>query len=203
MRSPDPEQLADQLRGVLEPVVTDAGLEIDAVEVRTAGRRHAVKLVVDLPEASTATGIDLDDIARLSRTAAAELDPHEHLIEGSYTLEVTSPGIDRPLTTPRHWRRNFLRLARITLAGGDDLEARIGRAGDDRVQVAVPGRKQPELREIAYDDVTHAQVQVEFKPAPAAETALLDPGGGSGDSGGESSSDSSDNSGTNGSEENR
>ncbi|MBP2370039.1 ribosome maturation factor RimP [Pseudonocardia parietis] len=173
MRSPDPEQLADQLRGVLEPVVTDAGLEIDAVEVRTAGRRHAVKLVVDLPEGSTATGFDLDDIARLSRTAAAELDPHEHLIEGSYTLEVTSPGVDRPLTRPQHWRRNFLRLAQITLAGGESVEARIGQADDDRVQVAVPGRKQPELREIAYRDVTHAQVQVEFKPAPKAETALL------------------------------
>lgn len=193
MRSPDPDQLADQLRGVLEPVVAAAGLEIDAVEVRTAGRRHAVKLVVDLPESSEATGIDLDDIARLSRTAAAELDPHEHLIEGSYTLEVTSPGIDRPLTAPRHWRRNFLRLARITLAGGDDFEARIGRAGEERVQVAVPGRTAPELREIAYRDVTHAQVQVEFKPAPAAETALLDPGGDGAATGSEKS----------GSEENR
>ena len=193
MRSPDPEQLADQLRGVLEPVVTDAGLEIDAVEVRTAGRRHAVKLVVDLPEGSTATGFDLDDIARLSRTAAAELDPHEHLIEGSYTLEVTSPGVDRPLTRPQHWRRNFLRLARITLAGGESVEARIGQADDDRVQVAVPGRKQPELREIAYRDVTHAQVQVEFKPAPKAETALL----------GADRPDTDDNSETSANEENR
>lgn len=196
MRSPDPEQLADQLRGVLEPVVTDAGLEIDAVEVRTAGRRHAVKLVVDLPESSTAAGCDLDDIARLSRTAAAELDPHEHLIEGSYTLEVTSPGVDRPLTRPRHWRRNFLRLAQITLAGGESLEARIGQADDERVQVAVPGRKQPELREIAYRDVTHAQVQVEFKPAPKAETALL---GADRDG----SSDSDDSSETSANEENR
>ena len=181
MRSPDPAQLADQLRGVLEPVVHGAGLEIDAVEVRTAGRRHSVKLVVDLPESSPATGIDLDVIARLSRSAAAELDPHEHLIEGSYTLEVTSPGIDRPLTEPRHWRRAYLRLARITLTGGDTLEARIGRAGDDRVEVAVPGRK-PELREIAYADVEHAQVQIEFKPAPAGEAALLGAGEGSTDS---------------------
>lgn len=200
MRSPDPAQLADQLRGVLEPVVVGAGLEIDAVEVRTAGRRHAVKLVVDLPEGSTATGIDLDDIARLSRTAAAELDPHEHLIEGSYTLEVTSPGIDRPLTRPRHWRRNFLRLARITLADGDSVDARIGRADEERVQVAVPGRKQPELREIAYSDVTHAQVQVEFKPAPTAETALLGADGAGADG---VSSETSTSSETSADEENR
>ncbi|MEQ3555022.1 ribosome maturation factor RimP [Pseudonocardia nematodicida] len=173
MRSPDPVQLADQLRGVLEPVVHGAGLEIDAVEVRTAGRRHAVKLVVDLPETSTAAGIDLDDIARLSRTAAAELDPHEHLIEGSYTLEVTSPGVDRPLTTPRHWRRNHLRLARIRFTDGDTVEARIGDASEDRVVVAVPGKKQPERREIAYTDVEHAQVQVEFKAPPQSEVDLL------------------------------
>lgn len=176
MPSPDPAQLSEQLRGVLEPVVTGAGLEIDAVEVRTAGRRHAVKLVVDLPEGSTATGIDLDDIARLSRTAAAELDPHEHLIEGSYTLEVTSPGVDRPLTRPRHWRRNFLRLVSIELAGGGTLEARIGRAGADGVQVAVPGRREPELRELAYADIARARVQVEFSAPPKAETVLLDPG---------------------------
>ena len=181
MSSPDPAQLSAQLRGVLEPVVTGAGLEIDAVEVRTAGRRHAVKLVVDLPDGATATGIDLDDIARLSRTAAAELDPHEHLIEGSYTLEVTSPGIDRPLTRPRHWKRNFLRLASIELAGGESLEARIGRADDDGVQVAVPGRKQPELRELAYADITRARVQVEFKAPPNAEAALLDPNHGATD----------------------
>lgn len=183
MRSPDPAQLSEQLRGVLEPVVADAGLEIDAVEVRTAGRRHAVKLVVDLPESATATGIDLDVIARLSRSAAAELDPYEHLIEGSYTLEVTSPGVDRPLTRPRHWRRNFLRLAAIELAGGDTLQARIGRADDDGVQVAVPGRKQPELRELAYTDITGARVQVEFKAPPPAEVALLDPNHGAADRG--------------------
>ncbi|WP_068800518.1 ribosome maturation factor RimP [Pseudonocardia sp. HH130630-07] len=200
MRSPDPDQLADQLRGVLEPVVTAAGLEIDAVEVRTAGRRHAVKLVVDLPESSDATGIDLDDIARLSRSAATELDPHEHLIEGSYTLEVTSPGTDRPLTTPRHWRRNFLRLARISLTDGAELHARIGRAGAERVQVAIPGKKQPEPRELAYAEISHAQVQVEFKPAPAAEVALLDPERAAADGTTTSSTSSTDPS---GSEENR
>ncbi|MFP5023023.1 ribosome maturation factor RimP [Pseudonocardia phyllosphaerae] len=186
MRSTDPAELSEQLRGLLEPVVSDAGLEIDAVEVRTAGRKHSVKLVVDHPETSGETGIDLDAIAKLSRAAAAELDPHEHLIEGSYTLEVTSPGLDRPLTRPRDWRRNFLRLATITLTGGDAIEARIGKAGEERVQVAVRGTgkgRRPELRDLPYDEVDKARVEVEFKAPPAAETALLDPGGDSGDSG--------------------
>lgn len=179
MRSSDPDRLGGQLRELLEPVVSAAGFEIDELDVRAAGRRHAVKVVVDNPEpaddaSGSGSGVGLDDIARLSRSAAAELDAHEHLIEGSYTLEVTSPGVDRPLTRPRHWRRGWLRLARIRLTDGDELEARIGRAGDTGVQVATTG-KRPELRELTYADVAHAQIQVEFRSPPAAEVALLDP----------------------------
>jgi ribosome maturation factor RimP len=174
MPSPDPEQLTGQLRGVLEPVVTAAGFELDAVEVRTAGRRHAVTVVVDRPDDSPTSGVGLDDVASLSRSAAGELDSHEHLIGGSYTLEVTSPGVDRPLTRPRHWRRAWLRLAAIRLADGSELEARVGRAGENGVQVATGG-KRPELHELDYGQVAHAQVQVEFKDPPAAEVALLDP----------------------------
>jgi ribosome maturation factor RimP len=85
-----------ELRGLLEPVVTGAGFELDALDVRVAGRRHTVRLVID-----SDSGVGLDDIARLSRAASDELDRNEHLVGGSYTLEVTSPGVDRPLTTPR------------------------------------------------------------------------------------------------------
>ena len=90
---PSPGPLPGQLHGVLEPIVADAGFELDELDVRATGRRHTVKVVVD-----SDTGVGLDDIAKLSRAAAAELDRHEHLIGGSYTLEVTSPGVDRPLT---------------------------------------------------------------------------------------------------------
>ena len=185
MRSPDPDQLGGQLRALLEPVVSGAGFEIDEIDVRTAGRRHAVKVIVDRPDDDGAapaedgagpgrSGVGLDDIARLSRAAAAELDAHEHLIEGSYTLEVTSPGVDRPLTRTRHWRRARLRLARITLTDGTEFDARIGRADASGVQVATTG-KSPALRELGYAEIEHAQVQVEFRSPPQAELALLDP----------------------------
>lgn len=177
MRSPGPDKLGGQLRDLLEPVVSDAGFEIDDIEVRTAGRRHAVKVVVDRPENGTdggGDGVGLDAIAGVSRAAAEKLDAHEHLIEGSYTLEVTSPGVDRPLTRPRHWRRARMRLAAIRLTDGSGISARIGTAGESAVQVAVTGRR-PELRELAYAEVEHAQVQVEFRPPPKAEVALLDP----------------------------
>ncbi|WP_181784076.1 ribosome maturation factor RimP [Pseudonocardia pini] len=168
-----PEQLAGSLRGVLEPVVAEAGFELDDVEVRAAGRTHTVKVVVDVPEEGDRTGVPLDAIARLSRSAAAELDSHEHLFPGSYTLEVTSPGVDRPLTRPAHWRRAHLRLVKATLEAGGTVEVRVGDAGPESVTVVDAGVKRPEARELRYADVKRAVVQVEFKAPPPAEVQAL------------------------------
>ncbi|MCX6463637.1 MAG: ribosome maturation factor RimP [Pseudonocardiales bacterium] len=153
------------LHGVLEPLVRAAGFELDQLDVRAAGRRHTVKLVVDGD-----SGVGLDDIARLSRAAAAELEQHEHLIAGSYTLEVTSPGVDRPLTLPRHWRRAHLRLVEIRPTDGEPFTARVGPAGEDAVTVLLADGQ---LREVAYADVAHASVQVEFRPPPDADVVRL------------------------------
>ncbi|GAA1829932.1 ribosome maturation factor RimP [Pseudonocardia ailaonensis] len=171
MPSPVPEQL-ERLRGVLEPVVAGAGFEIDDLEVRAAGRTHIVKVVVDVPADSEASGVGLDAIARLSRAAAEELDGHEHLIAGSYTLEVTSPGVDRPLTRPQHWRRARQRLVRVTTAAGT-RDLRAGRAGPDAVDVVEAGAKKPAREQLRYADVTRAVVQVEFNAPPAAELEAL------------------------------
>lgn len=159
-----PAQPGTPLHGVLEPVVHAAGFELDELDVHTVGRRHTVRLVVDAD-----SGIDLDDIARLSRAASAELEQHEHLIAGSYTLEVTSPGVERPLTLPRHWRRARLRQVAVRLVDGSTLVARVGDTGDGAVTVLVDGA----LRELRYADVAHAAVQVEFRPAPDAEISKL------------------------------
>lgn len=165
MPSPSPVQpVSGQLHGVLEPIVTGAGFDLDEVDVRVVGRRHTVKVVVDSED-----GVDLDDIARLSRAAAAELDLHEHLIDGSYTLEFTSPGVERPLTVPRHWRRNRLRLVGVTPVAGAAFTGRVGAVGEHAVTLLVDGT----LREVRYADVTRAVVEVEFAHAPESEVALL------------------------------
>jgi ribosome maturation factor RimP len=171
-RPAQPDRSAAELRGLLEPVVAGAGFELDALDVRTAGRRHTVRLVVD-----SDTGVDLDDIATLSRAASDVLDQHEHLVGGSYTLEVTSPGVDRPLTVPRHWRRARLRLVTVRPAEGEPFPARVGDAGDTAVVLLVDGR----LREVRYAEIAHAAVEVEFAPPPARDLALLDPGGSAAD----------------------
>jgi ribosome maturation factor RimP len=161
---PGPGQAEAELRGVLEPVVAAAGFELDELDVHQTGRRQTVRLVVD-----SDAGVGLDDIAALSRAASAELDGHEHLVGGAYTLEVTSPGVDRPLTAPRHWRRAHLRLVRVRPHAGGAFEGRVGAAGDESVVLLVDGA----LREVRYADVAHAAVEVEFAPPPAAETAML------------------------------
>jgi ribosome maturation factor RimP len=166
-RAPRTDQTGDDLRGVLEPVVTAAGFELDTLDVRAVGHRHTIRLVVD-----SDAGVGLDDIARISRRASDQLDQNEHLVGGSYTLEVTSPGVDRPLTTPRHWRRARLRLVGVRPRVGDPFEGRVGDAGDDAVTLLVGGA----LREVRYADVVHAAVEVEFAPPPEKDLALLDPG---------------------------
>jgi ribosome maturation factor RimP len=153
-----------RLRGVLEPLVEAAGYELDQLDVKAAGRRPTVRVVVDSDH-----GVDLDDIAVLSRAVSAALDRDEDLVGGSYTLEVTSPGVDRPLTGQRHWRRAHLRQVAVRLHDGGTLTGRVGEAGPEAVTVLVGG----ELRELRYADVAHAGVQIEFNPAPAAEVRKL------------------------------
>jgi ribosome maturation factor RimP len=168
--APAPPRGEAELRGLLEPVVVAAGFELDALDVRTAGRRHTIRLVVDSDD-----GVGLDAVARLSRAASDELDRHEHLVGGSYTLEVTSPGVDRPLTAPRHWRRAHLRLVTVRPHEGAAFEGRVGAVGDDAVTLLVDGV----LREVRYADVARATVEVEFAPPKAADLVLLgvDPAG--------------------------
>lgn len=158
------EVVRSALQEVLEPIVTAAGFDLDDLDVRTAGRRHVVRVVVDSDD-----GVGLDDIAELSRAASKELDRHEHLIAGPYTLEVTSPGVDRPLTLPRHWRRAHLRLVTVRFHDGATMEGRVGPAGEESVVLLVRGG----LRTVRYRDVARATVQVEFRSPPQDEVDLL------------------------------
>lgn len=159
------------LGAALEPVVRDAvdaaGFELEQLDVQRAGRRNLVKVVVDAD-----SGIGLDEVADVSRTVSGVLDEHDHVLGGPYTLEVTSPGLDRPLTKPRHWRRAHLRLVKVRTAG-ETFTGRVGEADDAGVQMLVAGQ----LRQVPFTAVDHAVVEVEFKQPPPEELALL--GGGS------------------------
>ncbi|GAA2397404.1 ribosome maturation factor RimP [Streptomyces glaucosporus] len=161
---------SERLRVLLEPLVTTRGLDLEEVTVTPAGRRRVLRVVVDSDE-----GVQLDTCAELSRAASEALDETDVMGGAPYVLEVTSPGTDRPLTEPRHYRRAVGRLVKAQLteeAGGGELVARILGADDDGVEVEVPGVKgrKPTTRRIAFTEIARARVEIEFN-RKAAEKA--------------------------------
>jgi ribosome maturation factor RimP len=146
-----------RVRAVIEPVVVAAGFDLEDVNLSRAGRRHVVRVLVDADG-----GISLDDVAVVSREISQALDTAEEtqgeVLAGEYQLEVGSPGVDRPLTLPRHWRRNVSRLVTVTVAGRS-LTGRVTAAEDTGVVLDVDGRS----TEIPYADLGPGKVQIEFK----------------------------------------
>jgi ribosome maturation factor RimP len=137
---------------VVEPVVGEAGYDLEDLTISRAGRRFVVRVVVDKDG-----GLDLDAVADMSRAVSAALDAVEEsgdeLVSGEYQLEVSSPGVDRPLTLPRHWRRNIGRLVKV-----GPLTGRVVGVDDAGVMLDVAG----ERTAIAHGDLGAGRVQVEF-----------------------------------------
>jgi ribosome maturation factor RimP len=142
-----------RLAEALHPVLADSGFDLEDVTVSKAGSRSLVRVVVDRDG-----GLDLDGVADASRAVGHYLDADEELVPGAYVLEVTSPGVDRPLTAPRHWRRNAGRLVAVTLREGKPVTGRIVVA-DEVTAVLDTGKGQ---QTIQLADVAKALVQVEF-----------------------------------------
>ncbi|WP_370248713.1 ribosome maturation factor RimP [Nocardioides sp.] len=160
-----PERV-QQIEAILVPALAEAGYDLEAVELTPAGKRRVLRVAVDRDG-----GVTLDDVAEATRAVNAVLDaPAGAAVMGEqpYTLEVTSRGVDRPLTLPRHWRRNAGRLVALTLADGTSLTGRIGRTADavspdaeGRVLLVVDGAE----RAVPYAEVVKALVQIEFNRA--------------------------------------
>ncbi len=161
----------DHLRSVVEAVVSAAGYDLEELTVVAAGRRRMLRVVID-----SDSGVDLDDAAQVSRELSDrldELDAADPMGAAAYTLEVTSPGIGRPLELPRHFRRARGRLLAVTTAAGETFLGRVRDAGDDAVELLV-GRAGTDPRQVPYADIARARVEVEFnRPGPDV-LALLD-----------------------------
>lgn len=167
-------ELADRLAPVVTAAVAGVGLELDELDVTTAGRRRRVRVSVDADQ-----GVGLDEVAAASRAVSAALDDCDELLGGPYTLEVTSPGVDRPLTRPAHWRRARARLVRIRMADGTELLGRVGVSDADQVCILVGDT----VRDLTYAQVDRATVEVEFRPPPKADLERLGVTAGQGDHG--------------------
>lgn len=139
---------------LLEPVLAEAGLDLEGIELSPAGKRRVLRVVVDSDE-----GVDLDTVGEVSEEVSAILDSSDVMGKTPYVLEVTSPGVDRPLTHPRHWRRSRGRLVRASFVEGGEVTGRVTEADDQGVTLDVKGRP----RTFAYSTITKAKVQVEFR----------------------------------------
>jgi ribosome maturation factor RimP len=149
-----------KLRALLEPVVERTGAELEDLTEQRAGSRRLIRVVVDRDG-----GVSLDDIAEVTRSVSAALDEYDGIGDAAYVLEVTSPGVDRPLTTPRHWRRATGRLVKANLAAGGEVVGRVTAATDENVTLLVGEAE----RTLAYGEIAKARMQVEFNRVEEAD----------------------------------
>jgi ribosome maturation factor RimP len=147
------DQTRDRLAGVLTAPLAATGLDVEAIDLTPAGKRRLLRVAVDKDG-----GVTMDDIADATREVSRLLDESDVMGERPYTLEVTSPGTDRPLTLPRHWRRNRGRIVTVSCSDGRTVTGRITDSDDDRAVLDVEGATE----ELAFDDVAKAKVQIEF-----------------------------------------
>lgn len=161
-----------QLETLLQPVITAEGYDLEEVSVTAAGRRSLIRVTVDGDG-----GIDLDGIATVSHAVSEALDAAEQAgpaFAGPYVLEVSSPGVDRPLTEPRHWRRSLGRLATVPIGPPGAQTSRHGRilaADADGLELSVDGRPQRHR----WAEVGTGRIQVEFSRSGEADPTGADP----------------------------
>lgn len=143
-----------------------AGYEIEDVVIDTRARPPRIAVIADGD-----TALDLDTIAALSHSASALLDGLDDLAD-RYVLEVSSPGVERPLTSAKHFRRAHGRKVEMALSDGSQLTGRVGETHDDTVALVVRRNRDLTVREIPLSEIVKAVVQVEFSPPPPAELEL-------------------------------
>jgi ribosome maturation factor RimP len=156
----------EQVFELLDDEFARAGYEIENVVVDAKARPPRITVIADGDEP-----LDLDTIASLSRRASALLDDLDDGTTG-YVLEVSSPGVDRPLTSEKHFRRARGRKAELTLSDGSSVTGRLGDTGDDILRLVVRAMSGWEVRDIPLVDVVKGVVQVEFSSPNPRELEL-------------------------------
>ena len=134
-------------------------MDLEDLQIQQAGRREIVRVVVDCDG-----GVNLDLVAELSQlcSAALEAEPLSSQFAGTYVLEVTSPGVDRPLTEPRHWRRAVGRVVQVQMRDGADISGRLTEVQGDALTIDVLEGKTYVSKSIPLSLVELGRVQVEF-----------------------------------------
>jgi ribosome maturation factor RimP len=142
-----------RLATLVDECVSALGFDVEAIELTPAGNKRVLRIALDRDG-----GVGIDHITDATRALSEELDASDVMGSQPYTLEVTSRGVDRPLTEPRHWRRNAGRLVRLRLTDDSSIDGRIGDSDDEGV--VIEGRTTSQR--LAYDQISTALVQTEL-----------------------------------------
>ena len=149
--------LKDQISQHITPALHQAGYFIEDVNLVSPGQHRIVTVIVDGESA-----LNLDEVTVASKLVSELLDDASFMGETPFTLEVTSPGIDRPLTLPRHFAKNNDRLLKVTKADGTVVTGRILSNTDMDVTLSVTEKKEVKEVAIPLADIKRAQVEIEF-----------------------------------------
>lgn len=148
--------LTQEIIFAITPAVESNGLILEEVLITSPGNRRHITCVVD-----SRGSINLDEVTVASKEIAAILDVASFLGETPFTLEVTSPGVDRPLTQPQHWLKNIDRLVRSVMVNGEVITGRVDAVHDESVCVIVSGKIAKKI-ELPFVEIKRAQVEIEF-----------------------------------------
>ena len=149
--------LKDQISELVTSAVSDLGFYLEDVHVAIPGSHRIVTCIVD-GDAS----LNLDQVTSVSRVISELLDEAPFTGETPFTLEVTSPGVDRPLTQPRHFAKNVSRLLKIIKLDGSEVTGRILSNTDKDVTLTVAVKKETIEEVVTLADIKRAVVEIEF-----------------------------------------
>jgi len=149
--------LKDQISELVTPAVSDQGFYLEDVHVATPGSHRIVTCIVDGD-----VSLNLDQVTSVSRVISELLDEAVFMGEAPFTLEVTSPGVDRPLTQPRHFAKNVDRLLKIIKLDGSEVTGRILSNTDLDVTLTVSVKKETTEQTVSLADIKRAVVEIEF-----------------------------------------
>ena len=149
--------LTDSIAELIEPAVTAQGFYLEEVQLVSPGKHRIVTCIVD-----GEISLNLDQVTSVSRAISELLDEAPIMGDTPFTLEVTSPGVDRPLTKPRHFAKNIDRLLKITKTDGEVVTGRITSNTESEVVLIVVSKKETTEVTVAISDITRAVVEIEF-----------------------------------------
>jgi len=142
--------LNEDISAAIRPIIEASGNYLEELTITSAGKVKILTVIVD-----SDSHLNLDQITAVTKEISEVIETLTELGDSAFTLEVTSPGIDRPLTKPRHWRKNFDRLVKITMTSGKDIQGRIGEATETNVLVGD--------QKVSFEDIKRAVLEIEFK----------------------------------------